>query len=221
LTGDAKHCNEQAGKRGRFEMEPSKADSGIFPSERLVVFSDGVMAVAITLLVLDLKLPPGVTDSELPKALAESMHGLWCYVLSFLVIGLLWMAHHHQFSYIERVDGVLMWLNLFFLMTVGLIPFVTSVMSDHGIPLPTMLYAGVLFITCLLLAAMWGYACSRPKLMEHALSKGEQREGTLKPLLTALVFAISIPVAYGWGSGAGQWTWLLAIPAARVASVLK
>lgn len=202
-------------------MELSPAGSGIFPSERLVVFSDGVMAVAITLLVLDLKLPPGVTSAELPNALAGSTHGLWCYVLSFLVIGLLWMAHHQQFSYIERVDGVLMWLNLFFLMTVGLIPFVTSVMSDHGVAVPTMLYAGVLFLTCLLLAAMWGYACSRPELMKHALSKSERREGTLKPLLTALVFAVSIPIAYVWGSGAGQWTWLLAIPAARVGSMLK
>jgi uncharacterized membrane protein len=202
-------------------MEPSRIGGKIFPSERLVVFSDGVMAVAITLLVLDLKLPSGVTDAELPTALAQSMHGLWCYVLSFLVIGILWMAHHHQFSYIERIDGVLIWLNLFFLMAVGLIPFVTSVMSDHGIALPTMLYAGVLFSTCLLLAAIWGYACSQPQLMKHALPKAERREGTLTPLLTALVFALSIPVAYVWGSSAGQWTWLLAIPAGRVASMLK
>ncbi len=149
------------------------------------------------------------------------MHGLWCYVLSFLVIGILWMAHHHQFSYIERIDGVLIWLNLFFLMAVGLIPFVTSVMSDHGIALPTMLYAGVLFSTCLLLAAIWGYACSQPQLMKHALPRVERREGMLTPLLTALVCALSIPVAYVWGSSAGQWTWLLAIPAGRVAPLLK
>jgi transmembrane protein TMEM174 (potassium channel) len=130
------------------------------------------MAVSITLLVLDLKLPPGVTDAELPKALAESMHGLWCYVLSFLVIGILWMAHHHQFSYIERIDGVLIWLNLFFLIAVGLIPFVTSVMSDHGIALPTMLYAGALFFDLPLAGGDLG-----PRLLTTPVDEARFAEG--------------------------------------------
>ncbi len=192
-----------------------------FPSDRLVTFTDAVMAVAITLLVLDLKLPEGVTDTELPTVLAASSHSVWCYVLSFLVIGLLWMAHHAQFSYIERVDAPLMWLNLFFLMAVGLIPFVTSVMSDHGTPLPTMLYAGVLFAICLLLAAIWGYARRVPGLMDPGVPAPERREGLVTPLLIALVFAVSVPVAYVWGSAAGQWTWLLALPAGRVGAILK
>ena len=122
-------------------MELSGAGRKIYPSDRLVAFSDAVMAVAITLLVLDLKLPEGVTDAALASVLSSSSHSLWCYVPSFLVIGLLWMAHHNQFSFIVRVDALLMWFNLFFLMTIGLIPFVTSVMSDHATPLPTMLYA--------------------------------------------------------------------------------
>jgi len=202
-------------------MELSGAGRKIYPSDRLVAFSDAVMAVAITLLVLDLKLPEGVTDAALASVLSSSSHSLWCYVPSFLVIGLLWMAHHNQFSFIVRVDALLMWFNLFFLMTIGLIPFVTSVMSDHATPLPTMLYAGVLFSTCLLLAAMWGYARSMPELMAPAVPVLERREGLLTPLLIALVFALSIPVAYLWGSAAGQWTRLLAIPAGRIAAVLK
>ncbi len=202
-------------------MELSGAGRQIYTPDRLVAFSDAVMAVAITLLVLDLKLPPGVTDAQLASVLSSSSHSLWCYVLSFLVIGLLWMAHHSQFSYIVRVDVLVMWFNLLFLMTIGLIPFVTSVMSDHASALPTMLYAGVLFSTCLLLAAMWGYARSMPELMDPAVPAAERREGLVTPLLIALVFALSIPVAYLWGSAAGQWTWLLAIPAGRVAAMLK
>lgn len=115
----------------------------------------------------------------------------------------------------------LMWLNLLFLMTIGLIPFVTSVMSDHGTPLPTMLYAAVLLSTCLLLAAIWGYARRAPELMEAAVPAAERREGLMTPLLVALIFALSIPVAYLWGSAAGQWTWLLALPAGRVGALLK
>ena len=136
------------------------------------------------------------------------MHGLWCYMLSFLVIGLLWMARHSQFSHIGRVDAALMWINLFFLMTVGRIPFVTSVMSDHGSAMPTIMYAAVLFLTCLLLAATWGYTRRAPGLMDADVPGAELREGLMMPLLIALVFALSVPVAYLWGASAGQWTWL-------------
>ena len=107
------------------------------------------------------------------------------------------------------------------LMMVGLIPYVTSVMNDHGIALPTMLYAAVLFSTCLLLAAIWAYGRRDPVLMGAAVLASERREGLVTPLLVALVFAPSIPVAYLWGSAAGQWTWLLALPAGRVAAALK
>jgi|JRHI01.1.fsa_nt_gi uncharacterized membrane protein len=202
-------------------MDQSGGDRTTYPSDRLVAFTDAVMAVAITLLVLDLKLPAGVTDAELPGVLAASSHQLWCYVLSFLVIGLLWMAHHNQFSFIARVDGVMMWLNLLFLLMIGLIPFVTSVMSQHATPPPTMLYAAVLFSTSALLGAIWGYARRDPGLMEADIPASERRQGLVKPLLVALVFALSIPVAYVWGSAAGQWTWLLALPAGRVAAMLK
>jgi len=160
------------------------------PAERLIAFSDGVMAVAITLLVLDLKLPENLTGDALQAALFSSEHAASCYALSFVVIGILWMAHHFQFSHIRRVDGVLLWLNLFYLMTIGLIPFSTSVMSGHGSPLATMLYA-------------------------------IRREGTLKPLLVAGVFALSIGIAALFGAAAAQWSWLLAIPAGPVASHLS
>lgn len=202
-------------------MDQSDGDSTTYPSDRLVAFTDAVMAVAITLLVLDLKLPAGVTEAELPGVLAASSHQLWCYVLSFLVIGLLWMAHHNQFSFIARVDGVMMWLNLLFLLMIGLIPFVTSVMSEHATPPPTMLYAAVLFSTSVLLGAIWGYARRDPVLMEADVPASERRQGLVTPLLVALVFALSIPVAYVWGSAAGQWTWLFAVPAGRVAAMIK
>jgi uncharacterized membrane protein len=131
------------------------------------------------------------------------------------------MAHHNQFSFIARVDGVMMWLNLLFLLMIGLIPFVTSVMSEHATPPPTMLYAAVLFSTSVLLGAIWGYARRDPVLMEADVPASERRQGLVTPLLVALVFALSIPVAYVWGSAAGQWTWLLALPAGRVAAMLK
>ncbi len=190
------------------------------PAERLVAFSDGVMAVAITLLVLDLKLPENVSGDALGAALIDSQHAFWCYVLSFAVIGILWMAHHFQFEHIRRVDGVILWLNLLYLMSIGLIPFSTSVMSGHGSVLATILYAGVLVATCLLSAAMWWHASRNDELMDKDVPSALRREGMLKPLLVAAVFAVSMAIAALWGAAAGQWTWLLALPAGTVAAWL-
>jgi uncharacterized membrane protein len=202
-------------------MSAAQKTSSTYKSERLIAFSDGVMAVAITLLVLDLKLPEGLSDNDLYVAIPALSHALWCYVLSFVVIGVLWMAHHIQFAHIRRVDGALPWLNLLFLMAVALIPFVTSVMSGHSSALPTMLYAGVLMACCLLSAAMWAYACRKPELITDDVSPLMRREGVAKPLLIAGVFAASIGVAYVAGAGAGQWTWLLAAIADPIAGRLS
>ena len=191
------------------------------PAERLIAFSDGVMAVAITLLVLDLKLPENLTGDALRAALIDSEHAGRCYALSFVVIGILWMAHHYQFSHIRRVDGVMLWLNLFYLMTIGLIPFSTSVMSGHGSALATMLYAGVLVATCLLSSAMWWHASRHEELMDGNVPQLIRREGTLKPLLVAGVFALSIGIAALFGSPAAQWSWLLALVAGPVADRLS
>jgi uncharacterized membrane protein len=202
-------------------MSEAKQTPDVYGSERLIAFSDGVIAVAITLLVLDLKLPDGLTDGDLYIAIPALSHALWCYVLSFIVIGLLWMAHHNQFAHIRAVDGVLLWLNLFFLMAVALIPFTTSVMSDHQTALPTMMYAAVLMAIALLLAAIWAYACRRPALMSADVTPVMHRQGVIDPLLVAAVFALSIGVAYVYGSAAGQWTWLLAAVAGPVAARLS
>jgi len=190
-----------------------------FRSERMLVFSDAVMAVAITLLVLNLKLPEGVSDAELGTVLLGSLHALGVYALSFVVIGLLWMGHHEQFSYIGRVDAAMLWLNLFFLMTIGLIPFVTSLLSDHGNALATSLYAGVLVITSLLSAAMWWYASRDPQLMPRDVPRAVRREGLVSPLLIGAVFALSILIALTWSATAAQWSWLLLIPAGRAATL--
>lgn len=194
-------------------MSLARPTHATYKAERLVAFTDAVMAVAITLLVLDLKLPEGVSDADLYAAIPNLSRSLWCYLLSFVVIGILWMAHHRQFDSIPRVDGVLLWLNLFFLMSVALIPFVTSVLSDHATPLPTMFYAAVLLASSSSMAAMWWYAARTPGLMAPDVSVTGRRAGCITPLLVAGVFAVSIGVAYVFGASAGQWTWLLAAAA--------
>jgi uncharacterized membrane protein len=196
----------------------SGAESQTFKPERMLAFSDAVMAVAITLLVLDLKLPSEVSDADLGGALRAAFPNLAAYGLSFVVIGLLWIGHHQQFSQIRRVDGVLIWLNLF---SIGLIPFVTSLLSEHGDALATSLYAGVLVMTSLLSAAMWWYARSDPELMSPDVPEAARREGLITPLLMGAVFVLSILIAQLWSATAAQWSWLLLIPVGHFARKMQ
>jgi len=199
-----------------FPMSATVAHLKTFKAERMIMFSDAVMAVAITLLVLDLKLPEGVTDTQLPAALRDSLHSVGVYALSFVVVGMFWMGHHEQFSYIRRVNGTLMWINMLYLLTIGLIPFVTSLLSDHGTSLATCLYAGVLVSTSLLSTLMWWYASRDPQLMPADVPESVRREGLISSLLTAAVFSLSIVIAILWSPVAGQLSWLLLIPAGRI-----
>ncbi len=202
-------------------MQAAGSGRKTFNSDRVITFSDGVIAVAITLLVLDLKLPEGVSDAQLGGALSASMHNFQVYVLSFVVVGLLWMGHHEQFSHIARVDGLMIWLNLLYLMTIGLVPFLTSLLSDHASALPTCLYAGVLVTTSLLSAAMWWHASRSPDLLARDVPDSIRREGLLAPLLTGAVFAVSIGIALVWGATPAQWSWLLLIPIGRIPAILE
>src|SRR3978361_1320720 len=98
------------------------------PTSRLEMFSDGVFAIAITILILDLKAPDDTTH------LLRSLLALWPsylgYILSFLLIGLLWVNHHVMFEHIETADRLLMFLNTVLLLVVAFVPFATSVLAS-------------------------------------------------------------------------------------------
>jgi uncharacterized membrane protein len=100
--------------------------------DRIVFFSDAVFAIAITILVLDIRVPDGLSPAELP---AEVL-GLWpkylSYVVSFLVLAIYWQAHHRVFRPIRGYDGTLVWLNFLFLMAVAFLPFPTSLLGEYG-----------------------------------------------------------------------------------------
>ena len=194
----------------------------IYGPERMLAFSDGVIAVAMTLLVLDIRLPPmsgSVGDSQLADALVEILPKLGMYALSFVVVGSIWLAHHQKFSYIERVDRRLMQLNLLFLMSVGLVPFVTSLVSEYSNKVATMAYAASMMTTLLLLAATGWYAARHADLIAKTAPRDIGRELILVPLLSAAVFAASIGVA-AVDSTAGRLMWVLTFPVTLFA-VLK
>ncbi|MEQ1913293.1 MAG: TMEM175 family protein, partial [Vicinamibacterales bacterium] len=107
---------------------------------RVEAFTDGVFAIVITLLILDLKLPD-VSAAELPSALRNLLPSIGAYVLSFGLIGMYWVFHHHSMTLVHEVDGVLLWLNILFLLFISFLPFPTMMMGRYPYEtLPVVIY---------------------------------------------------------------------------------
>src|SRR5437762_6123724 len=114
------------------------------PKSRLEAFSDGVIAIIITIMVLEMKVPQGA-DLD---ALAPVLPALSSYVLSFIYVGIYWNNHHHVFHAVERVSGMTLWANLHLLFWLSLTPFVTHWMGEsHFATWPVAAY-GVVLLMC-------------------------------------------------------------------------
>ncbi|WP_052372699.1 TMEM175 family protein [Amycolatopsis taiwanensis] len=100
-------------------------------SGRVEAFSDGVFAIAITLLILEIKVPSADEHGGLWRALGAQWPSYAAYVVSFLIIGIMWVNHHQLFSYVARVDRTLMFLNLLLLMVVAAVPFPTAMLAEY------------------------------------------------------------------------------------------
>src|SRR5258708_22815231 len=143
---------------------------------RLEAFSDGVFAVAITLLVLNIKvpgldLPPGqwLEEGKLWIAVRDEWPTLVAYIISFLTIGIMWLNHHRLFVHIKRIDTILLFINLLLLMTIVFIPVPTALLAQY-IVLPGQHAAAIIYSgTCLLMACcfngLWRYASYHHRLL--------------------------------------------------------
>jgi uncharacterized membrane protein len=143
--------------------------------KRAEAFSDGVFAVAITLLVLELKAPGG--DGSLAHRLLEIWPAYLAYVVSFLTIGIMWLNHHTLFGHVVRVDRVVLMLNLLVLMFIAVVPFPTALIGDElgehmrgGDATTIMVAYGLLMITMsICFSALWLYVGSRPGMLDERL----------------------------------------------------
>jgi uncharacterized membrane protein len=139
---------------------------------RLEAFSDGVLAIAITLLVLDLRVPLAKTlSSSLAQALGAEWPSYAAYVTSFLVIGIIWVNHHAVFNLVGRVDRITLFLNLLLLMAVAAIPFTTSLLAEYLLEgganarTAALVYSGVMLAMSVGFAALYTYVARHPALL--------------------------------------------------------
>ncbi len=168
---------------------PREVETRLSPTGRVEAFSDGVMAIAITLLVLDLKVPPldAVTPGTLVVALAARWPSYVAYLAAFLTIGIIWLNHRTLVDRIARFDGRLHWLNLMLLLGVATLPWPTSLVAEYvqrGGP-DASTAAALYGLTATLMALPWGFIwrhlADRPELLEPgydpAYARAEWRRG--------------------------------------------
>lgn len=100
-------------------------------SVRIMTLADGVFAIVLTLLVLDIKAPEALSEAELISKLLALWPKLFSYIISFVILGIFWFGHHMEFHYIRRSDRIHIWLNLLFLMCIAFIPFSASLLGSN------------------------------------------------------------------------------------------
>jgi uncharacterized membrane protein len=175
--------------------------------ERVGAFSDGVFAIAITLLVLNLEVPH-VAGDQLGAAISDLADAFEAYAIGFAVMGLFWYEHHRLFSSLARTSGRLVLVNLALLATIGLMPFTTAVLGSYDEPLAVTLYAANVGLTVLLQGLLMLVAL-RESLSESEQPHSRPRDVIVGAISRALVFGISIPVAYEISQSLAKWMWLL------------
>ena len=184
---------------------------------RILALSDGVFAIAITLLILEISIPATTDDSGLTKALL----GLWpqylAYVLSFLLIARFWVTHHQAFRLIGRYDAVLVWLNLLLLMFVAFLPFPTAVLGEHnGSPVAAVLYGATVVVAGMASTAYWWYASGRGRLLRPDVGRAQVRAIRARGLAAPVFFALTLPVA-AFAPYAAEILWFLVFLVTRIA----
>jgi len=163
---------------------------------RIEYFSDAVIAIAMTLLVLDIHLPTLASGESVFHALGRSWEQFFAYALSFVVIGLNWVFHHRRFRAIVSYDATLIWINLAFLLFIAIVPFPTSLIAERGSdPEVVTLYASTVAILGILGAVTWAYA-HRAGLLSSTIDRTLYVYILGGNLVAPIVFLLSIPLVY-------------------------
>ena len=190
-------------------MQPARTPG----AERVAALSDGVVAIVMTLLVLDIRLPraaEGMSNAQLLSAIGEAIPNIAAYALSFVVIAQFWRIHHRRFARLTQVDGGVFWLNTLFLLFIGLLPFVTSILADNGDAVATAAYAVVVAAVSFALSGVFLYARAHGFLSEE--SHDPLWTTLFRSLSVGAVFLVSIPIAFYWDADIAKYFWLVLIP---------
>jgi uncharacterized membrane protein len=180
--------------------------------DRIVNLSDGVFAIAITLLILDIRVP-NIPENMVSSQLLGALLSLWPkylgYILSFVGISAFWLIHHSIFRPIRSYDRILLYLNFLFLMVVAFVPFPTSLLGEYGDhQLPVAIYAATLAVGRLLLTAIHWYSTRNDRLLGEPQDPATVRFFLIRGLTIPVIFLLSIVISF-FSVSVAIWTWFV------------
>ena len=168
-----------------------------FQLERLILFSDAVFAIAITLLVIEIKIPEihekPVTENAVLHKLAELIPKFVGFLVSFLLIGQYWIVHHRMFSFVINFTDRLIWLNILFLFAIALMPFSTGFYSEfvlRGVVTPVIFYTANIALLGFANFLMWRYLSNQKNNLTENLTPALARYFSLRALTVPTIFVI-------------------------------
>jgi uncharacterized membrane protein len=167
---------------------------------RIEALTDGVFAVAMTLLVLDIKVPelqPPLATGELPLKLLALWPKFLSYLISFVILGVYWVGHHIQLSFIRRADRPLLWINVLFLLWVALVPFSTALLSEYAkTRIAIAVYGANLIAIGLTLALHWWYATTEARHVDPDIHPHLVRGAMKRTLMAPVIYLIAIALSF-------------------------
>jgi TMEM175 potassium channel family protein len=187
------------------ERQVRKREEHEVEFSRIVAFSDGVFSIAITLLVLNLTIDPGIPRDKLAHTLWEQHEALLAYAISFAVIARFWLVHHSFFSEVRAFDSRLIALNMLYLGFLVLIPFSSQVLGDYGGQLPAVIVYSANLAAVVLIGQWMSWDARRAGLT--TIDAELARENMFRALFIAAVFLISIIVAL-FDASIAPYIWL-------------
>lgn len=188
-----------------------------FQIERLILFSDAVFAIAITLLVIEIKVPEvekaSISDAAIGKGLLHLIPRFIGFLISFMIIGLYWTVHHKVFVFVDHYTSKLLWLNLFFLLSIALMPFSSGLYGEYAnhieLLFPYGFYVFNICLTGFFNFLLWRYISS-PKsgISNQPISPARRGYGNFRTLIVPFAFLLSFFVAL-WSPILSRYTPML------------
>jgi uncharacterized membrane protein len=170
-------------------------------THRLEAFSDGVIAIAITLLVLEIHIPDA-SQGNLIDALVDLWPSYVAFILSFVVIGIMWVSHHSMFERIQNVDRRLLFLNLLLLMGIAFLPFPTALLARYlqqggeNAKFAAATYSATMMIIGLFFVLMWHHLYRNPELLVEGIGVERAHTAMVRSFVGPIVYGLSIGLAF-------------------------
>ena len=167
---------------------------------RLEAFSDGVFAIAITLLIIEVGVPKVGESESLARALGGQWPSFASYAVSFVIIGIIWVNHHNLFRFIARVDSGVLYVNLGLLAAVAFLPFPTALLGEYvdagdNAHIATVIYSLNMTVVGIMFIALWSYLAWHPALLADGFTPADARRARRRTWVGPIAYGLTIPLA--------------------------